>query len=192
MQMPFDPANLERLKADLSAAPRKLLVNGELVDARSGETIDVVDPATGRVFASTAAGGVAEIDAAVAAARAAFPGWATTLPAQRSRLLHRLADLIERDGERIALTESMDNGMPFMMAKFAAVLGAAEQLRYNAGWATKLNGETITPSAPGEWHCFTSREPVGVVGAITPWNFPFVMAVAKLAPALAAGCTVVL
>ena len=98
--------------------------------------------------------------------------WARATPAQRARLLIRLADLIERDGELIALTETLDNGMPFMMAKFAAVLGASEQLRYNAGWATKITGETVEPSSPGEWHCFTLREPVGVVGAIVPWELP--------------------
>jgi phenylacetaldehyde dehydrogenase len=91
----------------------------------------------------------------VNAARRAFEGaWAKTTPAQRARLLIKLADLIERDGERIALTESLDNGMPFAMAKFAGVFGASEQLRYNAGWATKITGETIEPSSPGEWHCF--------------------------------------
>ena len=110
----------------------------------------------------------------------------------RADFLLKLAALIEQDGERIALTEVLDNGMPFMMAKFGGVGGAVGQLRYNAGWATKLAGETLNPSWPGEWHAFTLREPVGVVGAIVPWNFPFVMAVSKIAPALAAGCTLVL
>lgn len=191
---PFAAETLAALRADLATAPRTLFIDGAFVPAASGETIPVVDPATGQVFATAAAGGVEDIDRAVRAARRAVDGgaWATMPPAQRARLMHRLADLIEQQGERIALTEVLDNGMPFMMAKFGAVLGASEQLRYNAGWATKLTGETITPSAPGEWHAFTAREPVGVVGAIVPWNFPFVMAVAKIAPALAAGCTVVL
>ncbi|MET0245676.1 MAG: aldehyde dehydrogenase family protein [Sphingomonas sp.] len=194
MNAPFAAATLDTLRADLAAAPRQLFIDGAFVAAASGETIDVVDPSTGKRFASAAAGGREDIDRAVRAARKAFDegAWGTMPPAQRARLMHRLADLIEEHGERIGLTETLDNGMPFMMAKFAAVLGAAEQLRYNAGWATKLNGDTITPSAPGEWHAFTAREAVGVVGAIVPWNFPFVMAVAKIAPALAAGCTVVL
>jgi acyl-CoA reductase-like NAD-dependent aldehyde dehydrogenase len=193
MNAPFAATALEQLRAEFAAAPTELFIDGKFVAAQSGETFEVEDPSTGQTFAHTAAGGAADIDAAVKAARRALEGaWARTNPAQRARLLIKLADLIERDGERIALTESLDNGMPFMMAKFAGVFGASEQLRYNAGWATKLAGETIEPSSPGEWHCFTLREPVGVVGAIVPWNFPFVMAVAKIAPALAAGCTVIL
>ena len=113
-------------------------------------------------------------------------------PAQRARLLLKLAELIEANADEIALLESLDNGMPFRMAKFGGVFGAAESLRYHAGWATKLHGSTINLSMPGEWHAFTLREPVGVVGQIVPWNFPFVMGVAKIAPALAVGCTVVL
>lgn len=193
MNPPFSPAALDALRADLLARPRTLLIDGVLQAAASGETIDVIDPATGVVFATAASGGQEDIDQAVRAARRALDGdWAKVPPAQRARMLNRLADLIEANGERIALTESLDNGMPFMMAKFVGVMGASEQLRYNAGWATKVTGETMSPSAPGEWHCFTSREPVGVVAAIVPWNFPFVMSVAKIAPALAAGCTVVL
>ncbi|AKH42237.1 acyl-CoA reductase-like NAD-dependent aldehyde dehydrogenase [Altererythrobacter atlanticus] len=192
MTGPFSPESLDKLRASLGARPRQLFIGGEFVSAQSGKTFDVVDPASGETFASAASGEAADIDAAVNAARAAFPQWAATPPAARADMLLKLADLIEREGERIALTETLDNGMPFMMAKFAGVMGAAGQLRYNAGWATKIAGETLTPSAPGEWHAFTLREPVGVVGAIVPWNFPFVMAVSKIAPALAAGCTVVL
>lgn len=192
MNAPFSPESLDTLRASLGSEPRQLFIGGEFVAARSGKTFEVVDPATGEAFASVASGEAADIDAAVSAARAAFPKWAATPPGARADVLLKLADLIERNGERIALTETLDNGMPFMMAKFAGVMGAAGQLRYNAGWATKIAGETLTPSAPGEWHAFTLREPVGVVGAIVPWNFPFVMAVSKIAPALAAGCTVVL
>jgi acyl-CoA reductase-like NAD-dependent aldehyde dehydrogenase len=192
MNAPFSPDSLTTLRDTLGSQPRQLFIGGEFVSARSGKTFDVVDPATGEAFASAASGEAADIDDAVSAARAAFPRWAATPPAARADILLKLASLIEREGERIALTETLDNGMPFMMAKFAGVMGAAGQLRYNAGWATKIAGETLTPSAPGEWHAFTLREPVGVVGAIVPWNFPFVMAVSKIAPALAAGCTVVL
>jgi len=193
MNAPFSADALASLRADLAAAPRRLFIDGAFRPAVSGETFEVIDPATGRVFASAASGGAADIDLAVQAARRVFEGsWARTTPATRARLLIRLAELIEADGEAIALTETLDNGMPFMMAKFAAVMGAAEQLRYNAGWATKITGETMDVSWPGEWQAFSLREPVGVVGAIVPWNFPFVMAVAKIAPALAAGCTVVL
>jgi len=193
MNAPFSETTLSTLRADLAARPRQLLIDGQLRASVSGESFDVIDPATGQVFASAARGSHADIDLAVRAARRAFDGaWAKVTPSQRSRLLHKLADLIEANAERLALAESLDNGMPFMMAKFGSILGGAEQLRYNAGWATKITGETMTPSAPGEWHSFTSREPIGVVGGIVPWNFPFVMSVAKIAPALAAGCTVVL
>lgn len=188
----IDTSSLDTLRADLANRPRELFINGTFRPSVSGATFDVTDPATGQVFASAAAGDAVDIDLAVRAARAAFDGGSNMPPAQRARLLTRLADLIEANGDRIALTETLDNGMPLMMAKFGGVMAASEQLRYNAGWATKLHGETVTPSAPGEWHAFTLREPVGVVGAIVPWNFPFVMSVAKLAPALAAGCTVVL
>lgn len=192
MNAPYSPDTLTALQADLAGKARTHFINGEFVAAATGQTFDVVDPATGQVFASAAMGGAEDIDRAVKAARAAFDGWAATPPAQRARLMLKLADLIEAHGEAIALTETLDNGMPFMMAKFAGIGGAAEQLRYNAGWATKITGETMQISWPGEWQAMSLREPVGVVGAIVPWNFPFVMAVAKIAPALAAGCTVVL
>lgn len=192
MNAPFSNDTLASLRSEYAHRPRRLFIGGEFVDAASRETFDVVDPANGQVFASAAMGGKEDINRAVNAARKAFDGWAATPPAHRSRLLHALADRIEAAGERIALTETLDNGMPFMMAKFAAVMGAAEALRYNAGWATKLTGETMQISWPGEWQAMSLREPVGVVGAIVPWNFPFVMAVSKVAAALAAGCTVVL
>lgn len=192
MNAPFTPDSLDALRADLAARPRQLFIGGEFVDAANGETFDVIDPATGKAFARAAKGEREDIDRAVKAARAAFDGWAATPPAQRARLMLKLADAIEAEGERIALTETLDNGMPFLMAKFGGVGGAAEALRYNAGWATKITGETMQVSWPGEWQAMSLREPVGVVGAIVPWNFPFVMAVAKIAPALAAGCTVIL
>jgi phenylacetaldehyde dehydrogenase len=180
--------------ATFTARPRELFIGGRWRAAQSGETFAVVDPASEQVFAHAAAGGEADIDAAVRAARQAFDSgpWPAMTPAQRARLLLRLADLIEAHGDEIALLETLDNGMPFRMARFGGVFGAAESLRYHAGWATKLHGATISLSMPGEWHAYTLREPVGVVGQIVPWNFPFVMAVAKIAPALAVGCTVVL
>ncbi len=175
-------------------SPRELLIAGRWRPAVSGATFDVIDPATGRTFARAAAGDAADIDAAVGAARAAFEGppWSNSTPAARARLLLRLADLIEANGDELALLETLDNGMPFRMARMGATFGAAESLRYHAGWATKIGGETVNLNVPGEWHAYTLREPVGVVGQIVPWNFPFVMAVAKIAPALAVGCTVVL
>jgi len=180
--------------AGFTAQPRQLYIGGKWQAAASGETFAVVDPANAQVFAHAASGGAADVDAAVSAARRAFEGsaWSTMTPAQRARLLLKLADLIEANGDEIALLESLDNGMPFRMAKFGGVFGAAESLRYHAGWATKLHGATVNLSMPGDWHAYTLREPVGVVGQIVPWNFPFVMGVAKIAPALAVGCTVVL
>ena len=172
---------------------RELLVNGRWVPARTGESFEVIDPANGQVFAHAAAGDTADIADAVAAARAAFEGsWGTSMPAYRARLLLKLADLIEANGDELALLETLDNGMPFRMARMAASFGAAESLRYQAGWASKIGGETVNLSVPGEWHAYTLREPVGVVGQIVPWNFPLAMAVAKIGAALTVGCTVVL
>lgn len=183
---------LSDLKKELLSGSRHLFIGGEFVDAASGETFDVIDPSSGLRIASAASGGREDIDRAVRAARAAFDRWAATPPNQRANLMFRLADLIEARREILALTETLDNGMPLMMAKFGGVMGAVEQLRYNAGWATKITGETMQVSWPGEWQALSLREPIGVVGAIVPWNFPLAMAVAKIAPAIAAGCTVVL
>ena len=176
------------------ARPRQLLINGEWRTAQSGATFAVEDPATASTFAAAAAGDAADIDAAVKAARAAFenPKWTHLAPSVRARLLLKLADAIEANADELALLETLDNGMPLMLARFGSVLGAAESLRYHAGWATKLNGETVALSAPGESLAYTLREPVGVVGQIVPWNLPFVMGVSKIAAAIAAGCTVVL
>jgi phenylacetaldehyde dehydrogenase len=183
-----DPA----LAAFLGKA-HELFIDGRWAPAQSGRTFDVINPATGEVFAKAAAGDAADIDLAVKAARRAFESgpWASLPPGARRNLLWKLADAIEAHADELATLESMDNGMPLMVARFAAVGGSAECLRYNAGWAGKINGETPTLSAPNH-HAYTLREPIGVVGSITPWNFPLGMEVAKIAPALAAGCTVVL
>ena len=109
-------------------------------------------------------------------------------PADRTRVMFRLADLIEHHGDELAEIEAVDNGKPLAVAK-RGIAGTAEMLRYMAGWATKLNGESVNVSVPGEWHAYTTREPVGVVGQIIPWNFPLSMAIWKIAPALATGCT---
>src|SRR4051794_5341798 len=191
---PMIPDTARARAGSFTSRPRELFINGRWQAAQSGETFEVIDPANEKVFARAAAGGEADIDVAVEAARQAFESspWASFTPAQRARLLLKLADLIEANADEIALLETLDNGMPFRMAKFGGVFGATESLRYHAGWATKMHGATINLSTPGDWHAYTLREPVGVVGQIVPWNFPFVMAVAKIAPALAVGCTVVL
>jgi phenylacetaldehyde dehydrogenase len=176
----------------------EMLIDGEWVAAESGDTFAVHDPATGEVIAHCSSGGAPEVDRAVRAARRAFESgpWARITPSDRGRLLWRLADLIEEHVDELAELESLDNGKPVGVARVADVPLSADLFRYMAGWSTKLNGETIQPSVPyapgAEWHAYTLREPVGVVGQIIPWNFPLLMAAWKLGPALATGCTVVL
>ena len=170
-----------------------LFINGEWVEPESGKSIDVINPATGKVFAKAAAGGAGDIDRAVRAARAAFESgpWPAMAPVERSKLLWRLADAIEAAADEIGYILSLDNGMPMAMAKFAGALGTARGLRYLAGWCGKIEGAVPTVSEPNKM-AYTLREPVGVVGAITPWNFPFAMEADKIGQAMAAGCTLVL
>jgi phenylacetaldehyde dehydrogenase len=135
----------------------------------------------------------ADVDRAVAAARRAFDGvWAKVSPSEKSRMMSRIADLIERDLEELAELESIDNGKPYSIARVADLPLAVDMFRYMGGWATKIGGRTIPWSLPGQYFSFTVKEPVGVVGQIIPWNFPLLMAAWKIAPALAAGCTIVL
>jgi phenylacetaldehyde dehydrogenase len=174
------------------ARTHALFIDGKFVPPQSGETFDVLNPATGEVFAKASAGGAADIDLAVKAARRAFESgpWSSMNASGRRNLMWKLADALEKNADEIATLESLDNGMPLTMARFM-VAGGAECLRYNAGWAGKINGETPSIAAPNH-HVYTLREPIGVVGAITPWNVPLAMEVNKVAAALAAGCTVVL
>src|SRR5215467_2739546 len=175
--------------------PRQLLINGEWVNAASGRTFPSYNPATGEVLAHVAEGEGEDIDRAVAAARTAFDNglWSKITPSERGRLIWKLADLVEKHAEKFAQLESLDNGKPVANARIADVPAAIDNLRYMAGWATKIEGSTITISAKGaKFLAYTLREPVGVVGQIIPWNFPLYMAALKLGPALASGCTVVL
>ena len=176
------------------AKKHQMLIDGKWVDARSGQTFAVVDPATEEIIAHVPAGDKADIDLAVAAARRAFETgpWSRISPAARQRLVWSLGDLIERHADELAELEALDNGKPVTNARRDDVGGSIEMFRYMAGWATRLNGEQISVSTAGDWHVYTIREPVGVVGQIIPWNFPLMMAAWKLAPALAAGCTIVL
>ena len=193
MNAPFNPDQLDRLRTRLAREPMKMLIDGSWVAAASGETFETRDPATGDVLAQVASGDAADVDRAVAAARRAFEGvWRDTKPDQRTHMLLKLADLIEANGAELALMETLDVGRPIAFSRMADVGGAISQARYHAGWATKLYGQTGEISAPGEWLNYTLREPVGVCGQIVPWNFPLAMAMGKIAPALAAGCTVVL
>lgn len=171
-----------------------LLIGGKLVPAASGKTFAVYNPATGGVIANVPEADKGDVDRAVAAARRAFDDgvWARIGPSGRGQLLWKLADLIERNLEELAELESVDNGKPYAVARAADLPLAVDIFRYMAGWATKITGTTLPLSLPGEYLSYTVREPVGVVGQIIPWNFPLLMAAWKLAPALAAGCTVVL
>lgn len=168
-----------------------LLIGGEWIAAASGQTFETINPATGTPLARVARGDAQDIDRAVQAARRAFPGWSETLPAARERVLHRFADLMEAHKEELAQLETLDNGKPFTVAFNVEVNVAIGQMRYYAGWPTKLTGETYAVSSPG-FHVYTRREPLGVCGAITPWNYSLVMAVQKIGPALACGNTLVL
>jgi acyl-CoA reductase-like NAD-dependent aldehyde dehydrogenase len=174
--------------------PRKILIDGKWVDAESGKTFPVYDPSTGTVMANVAEADAADVDKAVRAARKAFDEgpWSRMSPSERGRVLWKLADLIETHAEEFAILESLDNGKPLTVARLADVPLTIDMFRYMAGWATKITGTTIPISFPGDYLCYTMREPVGVVGQIIPWNFPLLMAAWKLAPALATGCTVVL
>ena len=164
---------------------------------RADATFDTRDPATGETIAQIGRGTAADIDRAVAAARMALSGWSATLPLDRAKILWRIADLIEANIDELAELETLDQGKPLFVGRWAEIPGAANQFRYFGGLAQAIEGATIPTSIgyapPGKViHAYTLREPVGVVGAIVPWNSPLVLTAMKLAPALAAGCTMVL
>ncbi len=180
------------------AQPKKMLIGGQWLDAASGKTFEVTDPATEQVVAHVAEAGAEDVDRAAKAARAAFEegAWPNMKAHQREALLWKLAQLIEDNADELAQLEALDNGKSVMMARYGDIAIAVNFLRYMAGWATKIEGSTIDVSVPyvpdGKFFAYTSKEPVGVVGQIIPWNFPLVMAAWKIGPALAAGCTIVL
>jgi len=177
------------------AKKRQMLINGKWVDAASGKTFPTYNPATGEVLAQVAEGDKEDVDRAVAAARAAFDKgpWRNITPSERGRVIWKLADLLEKHAEEFAQLECLDQGKPLGLTRMVDIPTSIDQLRYYAGWATKIEGSTIPISAHGaKFLAYTLREPIGVVGQIIPWNFPMIMATLKLAPALATGCTVVL
>ncbi|HEV3228257.1 MAG TPA: aldehyde dehydrogenase family protein, partial [Solirubrobacteraceae bacterium] len=179
---------------DFLAREQQLLIDGQHVPAADGRTFATLDPGTGTVLAEVAHAGPADVDRAVAAARAAFDEsspWRRSSPAERGRLISRLADAVEANAEELAQLESLDNGKPLTFARAVDVASTAEHLRYFSGWPNKIEGDVIPVSQP-QMLCYTRREPVGVCAQIIPWNFPLLMAAWKVAPALAAGCTVVL
>ncbi len=172
--------------------PGKLIINGEAVDAASGATFETRNPATEELVTLVAEGGVEDVDRAVRAARAAFDGgaWPKMRPADRARLLHKLGDLILANADEIARLETLDNGKPIFESRHVDIAMVAGCFHYFSGWASKLTGDTtsVNPNV----FTYTLREPVGVVGAIIPWNFPMIMVGWKAAPALAAGNTIVI
>jgi len=184
------------LKGALAAAPQRLVIGGKRTDSSSGETFETVNPATGEVLARVARGNAADVDLAVAAARRAFEdrAWRTLSAYDRSNLLLKLADLIERYADDLAVLECLDNGKPAHLTRLVEVEGSIKTFRYFAGWPTKFGGETlpVSPRGGAQILNYTTREPVGVAGLIVPWNYPLSMAAWKVAPALAAGCAVVL
>jgi phenylacetaldehyde dehydrogenase len=179
--------------AEFIDKPRKMLINGQWVNAASGKTFPTYNPATGEVLAQVAEGDRDDVEQAVRAARKAFDNgpWRRMTASERGRLVWKLGDLIEQHAEEFAYIESLDNGKPLKVAKAADVPLAADLFHYMAGWATKIEGNTIPISVPGHF-AYTLREPIGVVAQIIPWNFPLLMAAWKLGPALATGCTVIL
>ena len=187
----------DRVK-DFISHPGKLLINGQWVEAESGQTFETINPATEDTLAEVAHGEAADIDRAVRAAREAFAWdspWRRMTPSERGKLIWRIGDLIEAHADELAELEALDNGKPFAVARAADIPLSADLFHYMAGWPTKILGDTTPISAlpaPGEYLSYTLRDPVGVVGQIIPWNFPLLMAAWKLGPVLACGCTVVL
>jgi betaine-aldehyde dehydrogenase len=176
-----------------TVAPKQyqLFIDGQWVDSESGKTFKTPNPATGDTLAEVAEADKADIDKAVAAARRAFEGkWSKMSARDRGRLLYKLSQLIEQNAADLAAIETADNGKPIKESLYVDLPQVVENFEYFAGWATKIEGETIP--VPGKMFNYTLREPIGVCGQIIPWNFPLLMAAWKLAPALAAGNTVVL
>ena len=185
--------------AFLKGRDKKMLIGGDWVDAKDGRRIDSRDPATGKVLGTVPRGGKADVDAAVAAARTAFDKgvWRDKTPDERARIMWKIADLLEANIDELSELETLDQGKPLFVGRWAEIPGAISQFRYFAGMAGKAHGETINTSInyqpPGKKvFAYTVKEPIGVVGAITPWNSPLVLEAMKIAPCLAAGCSMVL
>ena len=198
-----DMTTIDRTQRPYSAAAQAalgrkpaLFINNEWVSSSHGALIEVEDPSSGKIVSHVVDASDRDVDRAVAAARAAFDDgrWSGLPPMVRERTMQRLADLLEAHADEFAELEAIDNGKPKGMAGAVDVPGAIAHIRFMAGWASKINGEVIQPySIPdGAFFGYTRKEPVGVCAQIVPWNFPLLMACLKIAPALAAGCTIVL
>ena len=180
---------IERPGIDFLTRPVRLFIGGEWVDG--SDAFETMDPATGEVLAEVPIAGQKDIDAAVAAARGAFQdGWRDMAPTQRQRLIWKLGDLLDEHKDEFAVLEVLDNGKPLWEAELVDIALSIEILRYYAGWPTKIHGDVLPNSIPG-MVSLRKREPVGVVAAIAPWNFPLLEIIYKIGPALAAGCTIV-
>ncbi len=178
----------------LLSDPQKMLIDGRWVSSASGQIFESLNPATGKVFASFYAGTKEDTEKAIEAASQSFDDkrWCGKTPTEKARILWRIADLIDENADILALLETLDGGKPYGAARYGEIPVAAESFRYYAGWCTKIHGKTMDISIPGDFHSYSRREPIGVVGLITPWNGPLVMAAWKCAPALAAGCSIIL
>src|ERR1700678_1436131 len=176
----------------LDGKTKRMLIDGKWVEAASGKTFDSINPATGDVLAAVAEGDAEDISRAVQAARRAFEGpWSKVKPFERQGMLLKLADLVEKHFEELSQLDTLDMGAPISRTR-GTKLRVLGMLRYYAGQATSIHGETIENSLPGEVFSYTLKEPVGVVGAIIPWNGPLGASVWKIGPAIATGCTVIL
>src|SRR5688572_19373975 len=190
-------SDLSPAVSDFISRTQKLYIDGKWVEAASGKTFESIDPATEKVICRVAEADAEDVDRAAKAATRAFydSAWSRMIPAVREALLLKWADLVEARADELAELESLDNGKLVIYAKMVDVPAAVNLIRYFAGWATKIEGTTTNVSIgiPNlEFHAYTLRQPIGVVGQIIPWNFPLVMAALKLAPALASGCTSIL
>ncbi len=195
MTVSAPPDSLSDAARRFLEGPKSLLIGGDWTPAADGRTFETLDPATGEAIAMIAHAGAQDVDAAVRAARGAFEegsAWRKLTAAARGQLLNRLADLVEQNAQELAELESLDNGKPVTYARQIDIGLTTSHFRYFAGWPTKIEGEVIPVAGGEKMLVYTRKEPVGVAGQIIPWNFPLMMASWKLAPALAAGCTVVL
>ena len=173
-----------------SVISRQLFINNEWRAASSGKTMDVINPATEEVCATVASADAADLDAAVSAARAAFDGpWGTMSARERGRLVRKLGERLMERADEFARLETLHNGKPIMESRHVEIPAAAECFEYYGGWSDKVMGETIP--VKGNYLNYTLREPLGVCAAIVPWNFPLLIAVWKIAPALATGNTII-
>lgn len=194
LQHYFDNYGISAATRRFLAKPQKMFIDGQFIDGSEGQFTDVIEPSTGCVLTRIPLGTLSDLDRAVAAARRQFDGgeWRRLKPLERERLMHRLADLIDANGDELAEIESIDMGKSVEQARAVDIQGTVDTLRYFAGWASKLHGRTVEPSLPGNYHAYTRKEPIGVVAAIVPWNFPLQTLAWKLAAALAVGCTMVI